>query len=602
MLIKNTSTIKSFADYLNESSREITICSAPNMTIAPTESHGRLFETAARVAGKQGVYRIYPVKPDTSLVESMGSDLPLDHSHCIKYARKMFPRHARSIILDESTQTIQQALSIAHTDGFTRANVVVPEDRKIDTEIMVDRNNGVSGRHGFYHFREGIKVISSGARTVGTDKLIEAASTNDYRSFIKNVPSEFSETKALFNDLRKGLGLTETHDFRTHIQLSPVSDTREEYVAGSLFHKGDDVIIKESDEVAKVVMLGSNYVLVETADGRKLRKWLDSVESIQESDLSILSPKLDRLLDRIAHGKKYRKGVKYYIQRHGRDGTRQDLVKTAKMTNLDFRNLEKVLHDLINKGALPKSLATRDDLVEENINNVDTSLAEEIDQLLIAEGENVDRVKQEKEEDLEALEREYEDKMERAERQDEIDAEQEKREDEEESEREQQDEDALPDVKGDQPKKYYKDVEKDDKEDRAKHFKRGKKLDDDDPDAYKPAPGDKEADTKPSKYTKKYQQKYEEGSMKSFAEFVTEDVDKALKNKADESGAPKSVLKDVYDRGVAAWKTGHRPGTTPSQWGLARVNSFLTYGKTAKTADKDLFEKLPDSVQDKIKD
>lgn len=440
MLIKNTSTIKSFADYLNESTREITICGAPNLTVAPTESHGRLFETAAQVAGKQGVYRIYPVKPDTSLLESVGQDLPLEHSHCIKYARKMFPRHARSIVLDESVRSIQQALALAYTDGFTRANVVVPEDRKVDTEVLVDRNNGVSGRHGFYHFREGVNVISSGSTTPPTERLVEAATINDYRSFIKGLPSDFSESKALFNDLRRGMGLTETHDFRTHIQLSPVSETREEYVAGSLFRKGDEVIVKESDEVGTVVMLGSNYVLVETADGRKMRKWLDSVEPVQESELSVLSPQLDRLLDRISHNKKYRKGIKYYVKRHGIDGTRQDLVKTAKMTNLDFRNLEKVLHDMINKGMLPRALATRRDLIESNI-NTDTSIAEEVERLLISEGEAVDRVKQEKEEDLEALEREYDNKMARAERQDEIDAEQEKREDEAEREREQQDED-----------------------------------------------------------------------------------------------------------------------------------------------------------------
>jgi hypothetical protein len=47
----------------------------------------------------------------------------------------------------------------------------------------------------------------------------------------------------------------------------------------------------------------------------------------------------------------------------------------------------------------------------------------------------------------------------------------------------------------------------------------------------------------------------------------------------------------VYDRGMAAWKGGHRPGATPQQWALARVNSFLTGGKTRRTADADLWKK-----------
>ena len=40
---------------------------------------------------------------------------------------------------------------------------------------------------------------------------------------------------------------------------------------------------------------------------------------------------------------------------------------------------------------------------------------------------------------------------------------------------------------------------------------------------------------------------------------------------------------------MAAWRTGHRPGTTPQQWGMARVNSYITKGKgTYYGADSDL--------------
>jgi len=50
-------------------------------------------------------------------------------------------------------------------------------------------------------------------------------------------------------------------------------------------------------------------------------------------------------------------------------------------------------------------------------------------------------------------------------------------------------------------------------------------------------------------------------------------------------------LKQVYNRGLAAWKTGHRPGANQQQWGYARVNSFITGGKTRTTADADLWKK-----------
>ena len=66
-----------------------------------------------------------------------------------------------------------------------------------------------------------------------------------------------------------------------------------------------------------------------------------------------------------------------------------------------------------------------------------------------------------------------------------------------------------------------------------------------------------------------------------------------LKKKAEKSGMPLSVLKKVYDRGIAAWRTGHRPGTTPQQWGFARVNSFITKSSgTWGKADADLAAKV----------
>lgn len=76
--------------------------------------------------------------------------------------------------------------------------------------------------------------------------------------------------------------------------------------------------------------------------------------------------------------------------------------------------------------------------------------------------------------------------------------------------------------------------------------------------------------------------------MIKFKEYLEESAKEGLKNKAAKSGVSYGTLKKVYDRGMAAWKSGHRPGTTPQQWGMARVNSFITKGKTYHTADKDL--------------
>ena len=142
-------------------------------------------------------------------------------------------------------------------------------------------------------------------------------------------------------------------------------------------------------------------------------------------------------------------------------------------------------------------------------------------------------------------------------------------------------------VKGTQPKKYYKKLDKDTKKKRADFFKKksGTYKKSDDNDDYKAAPGDKKAKTKPSIHTKKFKQMYGE-------ELLDEKI-KGLENKAKKTGMPYGILKKVYDRGMAAWKGGHRPGATQQQWAFARVNSFVTKSSgTWGGADKDLAKQV----------
>lgn len=163
---------------------------------------------------------------------------------------------------------------------------------------------------------------------------------------------------------------------------------------------------------------------------------------------------------------------------------------------------------------------------------------------------------------------------------------------------------------------------------RKAHFAKYGKMADDNPDAYKPAPGDATAKTKTSVHTRRYHMMYNgDGTLKydrrfrAFRHIVRQEqveinsdeeliaiIDEAwalaeqmneeksmegLKKKAEKSGISYSTLKSVYNRGVAAWKTGHRPGTTPQQWGYARVNSFITKGPgTWGKADADLASKV----------
>lgn len=72
---------------------------------------------------------------------------------------------------------------------------------------------------------------------------------------------------------------------------------------------------------------------------------------------------------------------------------------------------------------------------------------------------------------------------------------------------------------------------------------------------------------------------------------ITEDVDKALSNKAKATGIPKSILRAVYSKGAAAWKSGHRPGVSQQQWAMGRVNSFVTGKGGSRTVDAALWKR-----------
>ena len=89
----------------------------------------------------------------------------------------------------------------------------------------------------------------------------------------------------------------------------------------------------------------------------------------------------------------------------------------------------------------------------------------------------------------------------------------------------------------------------------------------------------------------------EEFQVVSIEEENKQEIDEeeypGLQKKADKSGMPLGILKQVYKRGLAAYKTGHRPGATAPQWAMARVNSFITKGKgTWGKADSDLAAKV----------
>lgn len=143
-----------------------------------------------------------------------------------------------------------------------------------------------------------------------------------------------------------------------------------------------------------------------------------------------------------------------------------------------------------------------------------------------------------------------------------------------------------------------------------KEIERVSKLKSDDPAAYGKWEADYKArNTKSGKphktkksaatiaYEKKFGKKNE--NMDTANELINEDVDKALTNKAKASGISKSILKRVYSKGAAAWKSGHRPGVSQQQWAMGRVNSFITGSGGARKADKELWAQAKKSKKRK---
>lgn len=150
---------------------------------------------------------------------------------------------------------------------------------------------------------------------------------------------------------------------------------------------------------------------------------------------------------------------------------------------------------------------------------------------------------------------------------------------------------------------YLKGLSGKERAKRKKEIETRAKKDTDDPSAYKPFKTDKTPSGKPrepkkkSKWTTKAAKMgygpqsesaelSEEELIKEFIqEALLDEADKvttALKNKAKKSGAPMSALRAIYNKGLAAWRTGHRPGASQHAWAMARVNSVLAGGPARK--------------------
>lgn len=276
--------MKSFKEYLLEEKSKEVVFTFGRFN-PPTVGHEKLIEKVASVA-KGNNYRIYA---------SQSSDPkknPLTYEQKVKFMRKMFPKHGRNIILSKNVKTAINALVELYDQGFTKVTMVVGSDRVEEFKKLLNTYNGVEGRHGLYNFEGGVNIVSAGERDpdaegvtgMSASKMRAAASANDFALFAKGLPNGFKEAKELFNAVRLGMGLSETYDFRKHVEFESVSDIREQYIKGELFSEGQEVVINKTSEVGTIKRLCANYVIIETADNKNVRKWLSDITPLDSKE------------------------------------------------------------------------------------------------------------------------------------------------------------------------------------------------------------------------------------------------------------------------------------------------------------------------------
>ena len=271
--------INSFTQYLVEEERAVYFTFG--RMNPPTIGHGKLLDKLAAKSGKNP-YRVY-------LSQSQDKKKnPLSYSDKVKHVRKMFPKHARSVMINKKVKTPIDAVTALYDEGFRRVVMVVGSDRVNEFDIILNKYNGQKARHGFYNF-ESIKVITAGQRDPDAEgaegasatKQRNAAAENDFTTFGQGLPKTLSnaDSRRLYNDVRKGMGLKEAKEFKRHIQLQPVSQLREAYVKDGIFELGDEVVMVKNDVVGKIKHLGANYVIVESK-GETWRCWLNDVTKV----------------------------------------------------------------------------------------------------------------------------------------------------------------------------------------------------------------------------------------------------------------------------------------------------------------------------------
>ena len=124
----------------------------------PTIGHQKLLDKVASVAKSNpgAPYYIF-----ASHSENPKKD-PLPYVKKVAYMKKMFSKHSRNITTSRDRTVFELAVTL-HNKGHRAIVMVVGSDRVTEFDTLLNKYNGVEGRHGYYGF-DNIEVVSAGER------------------------------------------------------------------------------------------------------------------------------------------------------------------------------------------------------------------------------------------------------------------------------------------------------------------------------------------------------------------------------------------------------------------------------------------------------
>jgi hypothetical protein len=443
---------------------------------------------------------------------------PLPYNTKIDIAKKAFGK----AVTKSSAKTIIQVMQELEKLGHTEVILVAGSDRVPEFKAFLAKYNGKD-----YNFDK-IEVVSAGERDpdaegvagMSASKLRGIAQAGDYDTFIKGMPSKLrdSDKKKVYDTIRSVMESLEE-------DWEDISDEEFDELFDEIM---DDDWRDDIDWSAEGPIVSDDDLMSEERKPLTLQQRMK--KRLQMRRLApIIARKRKIALRRMARKpqlvKRARRAALLFLKKRvaGEKGKQYKTLSPSEKIGIDRLVTKKLpLVDKIARRLLPKMVKKEQERFRNlNKNEEFTNYINELYFKVDVEGlptvyvdspsastvrSNLRKVIRSPEENIHNIERVDRADIVKAFR---LRAQNPKAPLDVEEQKTSQD----PDVKerpGSQPKKYYSGLRKSTKDDRARHFEKGAKMDDDNPAAYKPAPGDADAETKPSKYTKKYKQMFGE--------------------------------------------------------------------------------------------